>query len=254
MAATTVAEQAASPRSGRARRNLRRLSTALIGLGLSIIVYAGVIFFWGDPITWLWAHYEQRGLSTELNRETQVFEHRTPPPDDRAALAQVRHDARTFGSSLQNGHAFGRLVIGRIGLSVVVVQGTDWSSDLSKGPGHYSNTPFPGRGGTVGIAGHRTTFGAWFRHIDSIRNGDAIELRMPYGTFHYRVELHKIVGSSDWSIIRPQGYERLILSACHPIYSASHRYVIFARGMSVTLPSGRTVPLPSGSRTAPARA
>ncbi|MGZ4430937.1 MAG: class E sortase [Gaiellales bacterium] len=245
MASTTVTEPAPSAPAGRARRILRRLSTALIGLGLAVIVYAGVIFFWGDPITWLWAHYEQRGLSTELNRETQVFEHRTaPPPDNRAALAQVRRDAHTFASSLQNSHAFGRLVIGRIGLSVVVVQGTDWSSDLSKGPGHYANTPFPGRGGTVGIAGHRTTFGAWFRNIDSIRNGDAIDLTMPYGTFHYRVQMHRIVLANDWSIIRPQGYERLILSACHPIYSASHRYVIFARGISVTLRGGRTVPLP----------
>jgi sortase A len=50
------------------------------------------------------------------------------------------------------------------------------------------------------------------------------------------VQMHKVVGNSDWSIIDPQGYERLVLSACHPIYSASHRYIIFARAVSVTLP------------------
>ena len=59
---------------------------------------------------------------------------------------------------------------------------------------------------------------------------------MPYATFHYKVEMHKIVVNNDWSIIKPQGYERLVLSACHPIYSASHRYIIFARAISVTLP------------------
>jgi sortase A len=124
----------------------------------------------------------------------------------------------------------------------VVVQGTsagsefDLSADLAKGPGHYMNTPFPGLGGSVAIAGHRTTFGAWFRHIDEIRNGDFIDLEMPYATFHYKVQRHKIVVNTDWRIIRPQGYERLVLSACHPIYSASHRYIIFARAVSVTLP------------------
>jgi sortase A len=99
----------------------------------------------------------------------------------------------------------------------------------------------------VAIAGHRTTYGAWFRHIDDIRNGDTITLQMPYATFTYRVQMHQVVPNTDWGIITPQGYDRLVLSACHPLYSASHRWVVFARGVSVTLPgkNGRTVPLPS---------
>jgi len=45
-----------------------------------------------------------------------------------------------------------------------------FDADLSKGPGHYMNTSFPGLGSTVAIAGHRTTYGAWFRHIDETRS------------------------------------------------------------------------------------
>jgi len=99
----------------------------------------------------------------------------------------------------------------------------------------------------VAIAGHRTTYGAWFRHIDEIRDGDTITLEMPYAMFTYRVQTHRVVPNTDWGIITPQGYERLVLSACHPLYSASHRWVVFARAVSVTLPGkhGRTVPLPS---------
>ena len=127
---------------------------------------------------------------------------------------------------------------------MVVVQGTTagFDADLSKGPGHYMNTSFPGMGSTVAIAGHRTTYGAWFRHIDEIRDGDPITLQMPYATFTYRVQMHQVVPNTDWGIIKPQGYERLVLSACHPLYSASHRWVVFARGVSVTLPGkdGRT--------------
>jgi len=65
--------------------------------------------------------------------------------------------------------------------------------------------------------------------INDIRNGDWITLQMPYATFHYRVQYHQVVPNTDWKIIRPQGYERLVLSACHPLYSAAKRIVVFAK-------------------------
>lgn len=234
--------------AGQPRRLLRRLSTTLIVVGVAVILYAGVILAWGDPVTWLWAHYQQRALTSEFHASQQHFKIVTPPPDNGAVMALVRKDAISFRHSLQEGHAFGRLTIHRIGLSdVVVVQGTTagFDADLSKGPGHYMNTSFPGMASSVAIAGHRTTYGAWFRHIDDIRNGDTITLQMPYATFTYRVQMHQVVSNTDWGIIKPQGYERLVLSACHPLYSASHRWVVFARGVSVTLPGkyGRTVAL-----------
>jgi sortase A len=241
---------AAGTAAGSPGRRLRRISTTLIVVGVGVILYAGLILAWGDPITWLWAHYQQRALTSEFHKSQQQFRIVTPPPDNSAALALVRKDALEFKHSLQEGRAFGRLTIHRIGLSdVVVVQGTTagFDADLSKGPGHYMNTSFPGMGSTVAIAGHRTTYGAWFRHIDEIRDGDTITLQMPYATFRYRVQTHQVVPNTDWGIIKPQGYDRLVLSACHPLYSASHRWVVFARGVSVTLPGkhGRTVPLPS---------
>lgn len=209
-----------------------------MALGLCVLIWGGVTMWWGDPVTWVWAHWEQRGLTTEFHKAEQRYVSQVSPPDDGPALAAVRRAAHDFARRDGIGHAFGRISIRRIGLSnVVVVQGTS-SSVLKEGPGHYANTPFPGLGGTVGIAGHRTTFGAWFRHIDEIRDGDVIRVQMPYATFQYRVERHKIVDDQDWSIIKPQGYERLILSACHPLYNASQRYVIFARATSVT-PAGK---------------
>ncbi len=59
--------------------------------------------------------------------------------------------------------------------------------------------------------------------------GDEVTLEMPYGTFTYRVQKTQIVDDSAVQIVRDVGYERLVLTACHPLYSAAQRYVAFAR-------------------------
>jgi sortase A len=137
--------------------------------------------------------------------------------------------ARRFARQASSGEAIGRIVAPAMdGLDIVVIQGTDAGS-LEKGPGHFPETPFPGQGGTVGIAGHRTTYLAPFRHIDSMKPGDRITLEMPYAHFVYRVEKTAIVDPTDVWVVRKVGYERLVLSACHPVYSAAQRFIVFAR-------------------------
>jgi sortase A len=140
-------------------------------------------------------------------------------------MAQVAH---TLERQTGAGRPLGELRIPRIGAHEVVVQGTSASS-LREGPGHYFGTPLPGEAGTVGIAGHRTTYGAPFRHLDALRRGDAITLRMPYGTFSYRVERTRIVRPQDVSALRAGSTPRLALTACHPLYSAAKRIVVIAR-------------------------
>jgi sortase A len=111
---------------------------------------------------------------------------------------------------------------------MVFVEGTS-RADLARGPGHYRITRMPGRGGTVAIAGHRTTHLRPFRHLDDLRPGNNVYLQMPYGTYRYVVYARRIVDDKDWSILRPRRFEKLVLSACHPLYSASQRIVVFGR-------------------------
>jgi sortase A len=54
-------------------------------------------------------------------------------------------------------------------------------------------------------------------------------MSMPYGRFVYRVEKTQIVDDSALWVTDPVGYDRLVLSACHPLYSAAQRLVSFAR-------------------------
>jgi sortase A len=111
-----------------------------------------------------------------------------------------------------------------------VVEGTD-TANLRKGPGHYPETPLPGQPGTTAIAGHRTTYGAPFRDIDDLRPGQRILIDLPRGRYVYRVEETRIVDDQDLSVLEPVGYKRLLLSACHPLYSAAERVIVFAKQM-----------------------
>jgi sortase A len=224
------------------RRRGGRLGKILIGLGVLLIAYSGTVLFWGDPATGVYARWKQHQLASALDRETVAYAAAldlTPAAEERPPVAnqqeiagfereRIEAAANRMHGKLRMGRALGRIKIPRIDLNAVFVQGTRWGPDLSQGPGHYAQTSLPGVGRTMAIAAHRTTFGAWFRHIDSLKTGDRVSLRLPYATFYYRVFTHKIVKSGDWSIIRDRGFDTLVLSACHPLYSASHRWVVFA--------------------------
>ena len=106
---------------------------------------------------------------------------------------------------------------------------TTAAETLRKGPAHYPDTALPGQGGTVAVAGHRTTYLAPFRSIDELRRGQPIVVTMPYGRFTYRVERARIVEPTALWVTRRAAHERLVLTACHPLYSAEQRIVVFAR-------------------------
>ena len=42
---------------------------------------------------------------------------------------------------------------------------------------------------------------------------------MPYGRFVYEVERERIVAPTATWVTQRVGYDRLVLSACHPLYS-----------------------------------
>ena len=126
------------------------------------------------------------------------------------------------------GDAVAKIDFPRLDRSHYVVEGTR-AGDLRKGPGHYEGTPLPGERGTVAIAGHRTTYGAPFRHLDDLRRGDRVSLETPQGTHLYVVERTAIVKPTDVWVKRKVAYDRLVLTACHPLYSAAKRIVVFAR-------------------------
>lgn len=213
------------------RRALRAISTVLIVAGVLMIADAGITLAWQEPVSALLARIEQNKLSGQLDR----IEQRGPTPVQQRVLRalatqrrRIEFLAREARRTAQAGDPIGRIAIPAIGADFVVVQGTDTAS-LRKGPGHYPATTFPGLPGTVAIAGHRTTYLAPFRRVDDLERGDRIVLTMPYGRFAYRVQRTQIVDPDALWITRDAGYQRLVLSACHPLYSAAQRVIVFAR-------------------------
>jgi len=138
----------------------------------------------------------------------------------------------------------GRLSAPDVNLTAAFVASTDPSA-LRLGPGHYDTTSLPGEGGTVGIAGHRTTFGAPFRDLDDLVPDDKIEVAMPYGDYTYSVYDTRITSPAAVRVLaRQKGRERLVLTACHPVQSNAKRIVVFARlwaGPGVKAPETETV-------------
>ncbi|MGI6604961.1 MAG: class E sortase [bacterium] len=119
--------------------------------------------------------------------------------------------------------------IPRLKVSAMLVYGTS-REQLKKGPGFYEESPLPyEEGANVLIAGHRTTYGAWFRHLDSLEAGDEISLYVGGKRYLYRVEKVFSVAKDDWSVTDPVGYSVLTLTTCHPPGSARERLVVRAR-------------------------
>jgi sortase A len=215
------------------RRFIRILGTIMVVGGVATLLWALVVWQWQDPFTSLYTRWQQHRLASHYDERFSSFHPLRPAGDTRAAerrtiaieAARYRHDSK-------EGDPIGRIKVPRLGLSMILVNGTDHDS-LTKGPGRDLRTFMPGQGRLVYIAGHRTTYLAPFSHITSLQAGDRVTLEVPYATFVYRVARHRVVPSSDLSVLESHGREVVILQACHPRFFASHRYLAYATPVRV---------------------
>jgi sortase A len=185
---------------------LRFVASVMMVSGVLLISDAVVTLAWQEPVS---AYFSER---QQVKLEKALID----PPK------------RVVQKEPLRGDALGKLLIPSIGVSEYVVEGTD-ADNLRKGPGHYPDTPLPGQRGTSAIAGHRTTYGAPFRKLTELKRNDRIVVELPYGTFVYRVDKTQIVDDSALWVTRKVGHDQLVLTACHPLYSAAQRIVAFAR-------------------------
>ncbi|HXZ57227.1 MAG TPA: sortase [Gaiellaceae bacterium] len=212
------------------KRSVRIAGTGLIVAGLLMLAWVVVVWRWQDPFTALYTHWKQHQLAHSYEHRFAAY---APRPVTRsesvaAKMDAIKREARRYRLDSHRGQAIGRIRVPRLGLKMILVNGTD-DSTLRKGPGRDLRTYMPGEGQLVYIAGHRTTYLAPFAHIDKIRMGDSVTLELPYGTFRYTVFRRRIVGADDLAVLHSHGREVVVLQACHPRFFASHRYLVYAR-------------------------
>ncbi|MBJ7471896.1 MAG: class E sortase, partial [Solirubrobacteraceae bacterium] len=164
------------------RRFLRAFGTALLVAGIALVIDAALTVVWQEPFSAAYAHFVQGGLDEDLEQLDAG-----PADAERAALAaltereqKIAYLARSVRRRVEPGQPIMRISIPALGVGKAVVNGTD-TADLRKGPGLIESTELPGLGGTTGIAGHRTTYGAPFHSVDKLKKGNRILIGTPYG-------------------------------------------------------------------------
>jgi sortase A len=222
-------------RRSRFKRRLRRVAgVLLLVVGLALLAEAVVTLAWQEPLGALTARNDQRELDEKLRKAESAALARPTGFVARRGSDRTAMLARRYRHREQTGEPLGRIVLPTLDREFVFVKGVS-GRELKKAPGHYPETALPGEHGTVGIAGHRTTYLAPFRHIDRLQRGDRIVVRMPYGRFTYRVEGQVVVKPTNTRSLRTVRHDRLALTTCHPPFSAAERLVVTAALSSSTL-------------------
>jgi sortase A len=214
------------------RRPLHLLGTVLAVAGVLTLLWALLVWQWQDPFTALYTKWKQHQLASQYVKRVQSFDTTIPGTTTATERGIIARDAKRYRLSSKRGQVIGRLRVPRMGVNMLLVNGTDHDT-LKKGPGRDGRTFMPGENRLVYIAGHRTTYLAPFSHIDRLRSGDRVTIEVPYGTFIYAVTRHRIVKATDLSVLRSPRHEVVELQACHPRFFASHRYIAYARLLRV---------------------
>jgi sortase A len=211
-----------------------RIGEVLITLGLLVLLFVAWQLWWTDVT----ANSEQAVTVQTLERG---FGHGDAYPTP-APLATLKKVPLATLKKVPFGEAFAIVRIPRFGASYArpVLQGTDHPT-LGKGVGHYVGTAMPGVVGNFATAGHRTTYGKPYADIDKLRTGDFIVVETKVSYVVYAVVRHVIVTPDHIEVVAPVPQRPgvaptqawMTMTACNPKYSASQRYVVFAKLVKV---------------------
>ena len=206
--ASALPEKDTLPRDAKRSRK----GKVLIIIGLSLIL-AGLLALAG---IYAYMYYTDRKAASAQEELMRRWEEDPAP---------------SHGGDISTGDGIARIIATRIDLDAIVVElsGLDDADNLKRGPGHIPNTAYPGQAGNCVISGHRTTYGAPFRHIEQLTAGEEIILVTTDTRYIYEVFDQRIILPSDLTVLEQGGEPKLTLTACHPWYSAAQRIVVIAR-------------------------
>ena len=207
---------------------LGRLGSSLIILGLLMFLFVGYQL-WGTGIEEAQSQNKLENRFSDIAVTTSAAPS-TPLAPSASEPPVVTTVAPNKPIVINEGDPIAIIDIPTIGVTKYVVAGVQ-TADLKKGPGHYPATPFPGELGNASIAGHRTTYGEPFRHLDDLNIGDPIVITDLLGRkFTYLVSNQQVVEATDsWVVATTDPTKAILtLTTCHPEFSAKQRLIISA--------------------------
>jgi sortase A len=228
------------------RAVVRTVGELLITLGVLLLLFVAWQLWWTD----IEAGQQQRQITAELRDAwgdedalTPEPGTRTPPPAPDAEPSEPAAEPDPAEPPVPDAPAYGEsfalVHIPRFGSDYVVPadEGVGLEDVLNDGVlGHYPDTALPGDVGNFALAGHRVTYGRPLHRIAELRPGDAVVVETADTWYVYRMRDRQIVTPDRVDVVAPvpnepgaEPTERLLtLTACHPMYSASQRYIVHA--------------------------
>ncbi len=191
------------------RGSLRWVQRTLFAVAFLMLGYC--VFVLADA--WMFQKQESGELARLADRPDA-----TAPARELAMRAQLPSATKGL---------IGRIDIARLGLSVIVMEGTT-AHTLRRAAGHISGTALPGEHGNVGISGHRDTL---FRPLRKILPNDIVTFTTPQREYRYRVVSTKVVSPASVSVLDSNGSDILTLVTCYPFYfvgPAPGRFIVRA--------------------------
>jgi len=141
----------------------------------------------------------QNGLRTAFASQTSLA---TAPTAERDYLNKV----------LADGQPVAQLVIEKLGINEIVVEGTD-SNTMRAGVGHRRDTVLPGQEGMTVLFGRAWTYGAPFADLSKLKVGDEITTYTGQGKSTYKVSGIRRAGDKGLGPIKAGTNHLVLVSA-----------------------------------------
>jgi LPXTG-site transpeptidase (sortase) family protein len=151
----------------------------------------------------------------------------------RAVVAMARHDASIEGrytTPVVRGAPIARLVIPRLGLDEIVLEGVD-DDALNAGPGHLPGSALPGERGNTVISAHRDRH---FAKLGQVRVGDMVITETGARRLRWVVTATRVIDAGAPALFRTTD-ATLTLTTCWPIRyfgTAPERLILTAKPLA----------------------
>lgn len=236
-------------RRGRARPGPLARTVGIVG---ELLITAGLVL--GLFVVWqvYWTDVEagatQRAALEELNLRGEALPIEPPSADE--AIRAGEGDPPITGAPAP-GEVFASLHVPRWGEehAIPVAEGVGMDL-LDQGyAGRYPETQLPGEVGNFALGAHRQSYGAAFRHVDSLETGDRLVVWTEEAWLVYEVTEAYIVLPHEVEVLAPAPREpgvaatqrSITLTTCHPLLSTAERYIVHGE-LTEWYPPSRTMP------------